>query len=444
MLGYAGFAGNLEAGVAAHHAGMVPAFKETVEELFALGLVKVVFATETLALGINMPARTVVLERLSKFTGETHELLEPGDYTQLTGRAGRRGIDTRGTAVVLHDYSVPFARVAGIAAAGSHPLRSSFRPTYNMAVNLVANYPQERAEELLNASFAQFRVEERRAQIENRVADREKDLAQFRAAAECDRGDIWEFVADTGSPDSTAQLLRDFAQGTLEGDVLTLTGAPKDRWVILARGWGASPRLLLLSSAAEVRRVRPEQLSLSVARIGAMALPEPVKTRETRYQRNVARQLSGWMAPEEDSVGPRLEGAEHPVGSCPDLADHLRWVRRASQVERDITRLRHRLGKSTEDIVAVFRSLLWLLQDWGYTKGWALTKRGERLRFVYNELDVLLAEAAERGVFDELGFAELAAFTSLFTFEARSSDVPGGWAHTYGRRTGERCHRPRE
>jgi ATP-dependent RNA helicase HelY len=145
VLGYDTWLEQLERGVAAHHAGMVPAFKEAVEDVFAAGLVKVVFATETLALGINMPARCVVLESLSRFTGDAHELLQPGDYTQLTGRAGRRGIDTRGSAVVLHSPYVPFEKVADIAGAGSHSLQSAFQPTYNMAVNLVANYDRSQA-----------------------------------------------------------------------------------------------------------------------------------------------------------------------------------------------------------------------------------------------------------------------------------------------------------
>src|SRR5206468_7683992 len=105
----------LAAGVATHHAGMLPLFKETVETLFEAGLVKVVFATETLSLGINMPAKTVVIEDLWKFSGERHELLTPGEYTQLTGRAGRRGIDPIGYAVVLYQQQVPFERVAGLA-----------------------------------------------------------------------------------------------------------------------------------------------------------------------------------------------------------------------------------------------------------------------------------------------------------------------------------------
>src|SRR5207253_5201390 len=127
----------LEAGVAAHHAGLVPPFKEAVEAAFTAGLVKVVFATETLAVGINMPARAVVIEKLSKFTGERHEFLTPGEYTQLTGRAGRRGIDVVGYAIVLWSPFVPFDQVAGLASRRTYALSSSFRPTYNMAANLV-------------------------------------------------------------------------------------------------------------------------------------------------------------------------------------------------------------------------------------------------------------------------------------------------------------------
>ena len=101
VLGYYEWREGLLRGLAAHHAGMLPIFRHTVEELFTAGLVKAVFATETLALGINMPARTVVLERLVKFNGEQHAPLTPGEYTQLTGRAGRRGIDVEGHAVVI-------------------------------------------------------------------------------------------------------------------------------------------------------------------------------------------------------------------------------------------------------------------------------------------------------------------------------------------------------
>src|SRR5919199_1447424 len=136
VLGYDDFAEALERGIAAHHAGMLPTFKEIVEELFVRGLVKAVFATETLALGINMPARSVVLEKLTKWNGETHADVTPGEYTQLTGRAGRRGIDVEGHAVVLWTPGFDPIHLAGLASTRTYPLRSSFRPSYNMAVKL--------------------------------------------------------------------------------------------------------------------------------------------------------------------------------------------------------------------------------------------------------------------------------------------------------------------
>src|SRR5579875_3041736 len=159
VLGYWEWRDALRRGFAAHHAGLVPAFKETVEDLFVRGLVKAVFATETLALGINMPARTVVLERLTKFNGEQHADITPGEYTQLTGRAGRRGIDVEGHAVVLWGPEVDPGRLGGLASTRTYPLRSSFRPSYNMAVNLVGQMGRTAARQLLESSFAQFQAD---------------------------------------------------------------------------------------------------------------------------------------------------------------------------------------------------------------------------------------------------------------------------------------------
>ena len=195
VLKYGQFLAGLENGVAAHHAGLVPPFKEAVEHCFERGLVKAVFATETLSLGINMPARSVVIEKLSKFTGERHEFLTPGEYTQLTGRAGRRGIDEVGYAVVLWSPFVPFDQVAGLASKRTYALTSSFRPTYNMACNLVRRCAPEEAHHLLNLSFAQFRSDADVVRLEAQLERVQTLLAEARAEAECDRGDLREYRA---------------------------------------------------------------------------------------------------------------------------------------------------------------------------------------------------------------------------------------------------------
>jgi ATP-dependent RNA helicase HelY len=162
VLGYYEWREALLRGIAAHHAGLLPVFRHTVEELFTAGLIRAVFATETLALGINMPARTVVLERLVKYNGEQHLPLTPGEYTQLTGRAGRRGIDVEGHAVVLWhpgEETTQPAEVAGLASTRTFPLRSSFAPSYNMTINLVNRVGTEQAHRLLEQSFAQYQAD---------------------------------------------------------------------------------------------------------------------------------------------------------------------------------------------------------------------------------------------------------------------------------------------
>ncbi|MFT4229063.1 MAG: DEAD/DEAH box helicase [Microbacterium sp.] len=195
VLGYWEWRENLERGVAAHHAGLLPAFKEVVEELFQRKLVKVVFATETLALGINMPARTVVLEKLEKFNGEARVAITSGEYTQLTGRAGRRGIDVEGHAVVQWTEGMDPQQVAALASRRTYPLNSSFRPTYNMAVNLIDRFGRAKAREILESSFAQFQADRAVVGLARQVRDAEESLAGYAQAMTCDRGDFTDYSA---------------------------------------------------------------------------------------------------------------------------------------------------------------------------------------------------------------------------------------------------------
>ena len=195
VLGYGEWLTGLQRGVAAHHAGMLPTFKEVVEELFSAGLVRVVFATETLALGINMPARTVVIEKLDKWNGETHAQLTPGEYTQLTGRAGRRGIDVEGHAVVLWQPGIDPEAVGGLAGTRTYPLNSSFRPSYNMAVNLTGQVGRDRAAALLESSFAQFQADRGVLDLTRQVRRNREAIAELAGKMACDRGDFVEYAA---------------------------------------------------------------------------------------------------------------------------------------------------------------------------------------------------------------------------------------------------------
>ena len=193
VLGYWEWLDGLQRGVAAHHAGMLPAFKEVVEELFQKKLVKAVFATETLALGINMPARTVVLEKLEKFNGEARVPITSGEFTQLTGRAGRRGIDVEGHSVIQWADGLDPQAVASLASRRTYPLNSSFKPTYNMAVNLIDQFGRHRTREILESSFAQFQADRAVVDLAQKVRTQQESLAGYKKSMTCHLGDFTEY-----------------------------------------------------------------------------------------------------------------------------------------------------------------------------------------------------------------------------------------------------------
>lgn len=425
VLEYDRWMATLEAGVAAHHAGLVPAFKETVEELFKRGLIRVVFATETLALGINMPARSVVIENLSKFNGESHELLQPGDYTQLTGRAGRRGIDVEGFGVVLHSPFVKFRQVTEIASVGAHELKSSFRPTYNMTANLVANYSEYRAMELLSASFAAFQREDRKAENADRIEALEHQLEKEESQAACERGDVEEYLAMVEAAPATHR--RDGIASLLgPGTVVDVQGGARDgRYVVLKKlaSKSGGARYLVLSTSGRVSTIGYRQIPDQSEKVGHLELPQPFKPRDRRFIQDTVRLLRK-VPPRKNDRSPRAHlTVDHPVADCPDAAHHVSALRRARRLRIRLEQSRSMRRASGHGLVEEFTSIVELLTRLDYLDGWSLTPRGTRLRRVYNEVDLLVTEAVERGLLYGLDIAELASLASVFVYEPRS-DTP--------------------
>src|SRR5438105_3084915 len=301
-LGYYELREALAAGVASHHAGMLPVFKETVEQLFAEGLVRVVFATETLSLGINMPARTVVIEDLWKFSGEHHELLTPGEYTQLTGRAGRRGIDEIGYAVVLYQTQVPFERVAGLASTRTYELRSSFRPSYNMAVNLVRNYTIDEAHHLLNSSFAQFLADRSVVTFERQLERDRAYLEGYRRSMACDRGDFSEYWAlreraariredaRRGRDPRRGQDVRRALVALQPGDVLFLPSARRRSLAVVIGNREGRPTVL--TQDRRYFRLSAAEFDEPPRAVAHLDLPRSGSARSARYRRDLAAQLA--------------------------------------------------------------------------------------------------------------------------------------------------------
>ncbi|MEO6120803.1 MAG: helicase-related protein, partial [Acidimicrobiales bacterium] len=439
VLGYAPWLAGLEAGLAAHHAGLVPPFKEAVEACFSAALTKVVFATETLALGINMPARSVVIEKLSKFNGEQHEPLTAGEYTQLTGRAGRRGIDEVGYAVVLWSPFVPFDQVAGLASNRAYALSSSFRPTYNMAANLIRRYGPEEARHLLNLSFAQYGADAEVVRLEAQLQSTRSAIATAKMAAECERGDVGEYRAQlrTAPSRSGASLaaVTEALRRVRPGDVLVMPGGEGGGRVAVlttAQRRGGDVRLSALTVDRRRLNLAPRDFPAPPRVVGRIELPKPFAPANSGYQRAVALALARARVRTDSPPRPaqRRERAPrtHPVARCPDAAGHLRAAERAEQLSRDAERLERRVAARTDSLARQLDGVLGLLGGRGYVAGWALTESGERLARVYHECDLLIADALDAGLLDGLDPAELAGLTSVFTFERRRpGPAPAPW-----------------
>ena len=459
VLGYHDWAEGLARGVAAHHAGLLPTFKEVVETLFSQGLVKVVFATETLALGINMPARSVVLEKLSKWNGETHADITPGEYTQLTGRAGRRGIDVEGHATVLWQPGLDPRAVAGLASTRTYPLRSSFKPSYNMAVNLVRQVGRETARELLESSFAQFQADKAVVGLARQQRKGEEGLQGYREATECDRGDFLEYaglrrrLSDREGSLAKARRAdrRDQAVSSLEGlKVGDVIAVPSGRWAGLAlvidpgvRSERDGPRPLVLTADRHARRLSMVDFPTPVQSLMRLRVPKSFNARNPQQRRDLASTLrtkAGHLdlsrEPKRDR-GPAGHGddgevhelrrrlREHPCHQCPEREDHARWAERYFKLRQEVQSLQRRIEQRTNTIARQFDRVCEVLEDLDYLHGDTITPGGERLMRIYTEMDLVAAECLRQGLWDDLDPAELAAALSALVYESRRPDDAG-------------------
>jgi len=442
VLGYDELFEGLTRGVAAHHAGMIPPFKEIVEDLFKQGLIKIVFATETLALGINMPARTVVIESLMKFTGEKHEMITPGQYTQLSGRAGRRGIDELGHSVVLLQRFASFDQISRLASTRTYPLLSSFTPSYNMAVNLMRNYDRSEAEHLVNSSFAQFQADREVVELEQTRARLDGYLASYREKASCEYGDIGSYVElqrrVKETQEQRGRASRDAVAGALSalrpGDVVDLPGGKRrGRHVVIdvSEGQDRGPRLQVMSEERAVTWLQPYNLSAPPRVAGRLRLPPAFQPKDARSRRLLARRLSRLHVERspQDSVAEEasddLQRAleEHPSKACPELNRHLHFWRRAVKLEREVAGIERRVSRRSQTLSRRFERVLEVLYRLGCVSGWALTPKGETLARIYNESDLLVVEALEEGIFEGLDSAELAGLLSSLVYETRGPEM---------------------
>ena len=448
-------------GLAAHHAGMLPIFRHTVEELFTAGLVKAVFATETLALGINMPARTVLLEKLVKFNGEQHMPLTPGEYTQLTGRAGRRGIDVEGHAVVLWHPDVDPAEVAGLASTRTFPLRSSFAPTYNMTINLVNQMGPTQAHKLLESSFAQYQADRSVVGLVRAVERGERILDEIAGELGGHDAPILDYVrlrlqiSERERAQSRASRLQrrraanDALAALRRGDIITITHGRRGGLAVVLESDRDSddPRPLVLTEHRWAGRISSADYSGASEPLGSMPLPKRVEHRNPRMRRDLASALRSASAgldvpsakgkrsgpPKERDVDPELAGLRyelnrHPAHGMAEREAKARLAERYLRIERDNEQIRQKIAAATNSLARTFDRIVVLLTERGFIDANdgdpRVTDDGRLLARIYSESDLLVAECLRSGTWEGLDAAELAAVVSSVLYESRG-DAPG-------------------
>ncbi|MGW5239633.1 DEAD/DEAH box helicase [Monashia sp. NPDC004114] len=459
VLGYWDFVDGITRGFAAHHAGMLPTFREIVEELFTDGRIRAVFATETLALGINMPARTVVLEKLVKFNGESHVDVSPAEYTQLTGRAGRRGIDIEGHAVVIWNRGLDPAAVAGLASTRTYPLRSSFRPTYNMAVNLVRQFGRDTASEILETSFAQFQADRAVVGFVRTVRRNEEALAGYAESMHCHLGDFSEYAAirneirtleKEGAKQRSASM-RAAAAVSLEslkiGDIVRIPAGRHAGLAVVVMpnrgGKGDAPSPSVVTEDHHLRRLTLHDVPGPIEPLGTMRVPKQFNAKNPKARRDLAATMRATMphdppprrrsAPAEDPTEARVDALRrrlkaHPCHQCPDRENHARWAERWWRLRRETDGLQRKIEGRTNSVAKTFDRICDLLVEMGYLGegGQTVTAEGDRLRQLYTEKDLIAAESLREGIWRRLDAPSLAAVVSTLVHEPRREE--GGLA----------------
>lgn len=374
----------LRRGVAMHHAGMLPYAKETVEQLFQRGAIKVVFATETLSLGLNMPARSCVISTFTKFDGTAFAPLTSSELTQLMGRAGRRGIDTLGHGVILKESDVDVRDIYDAALSGEFAVVSKFAPTYGMVLSLLRTRTAADAEALLQRSFGQFQATRERELWTHRKSNLGERLADLKRRrfrhprVPCTERTLTQFLHVSAELTEARNALR---------------RQRREHWRSGRRGRGA---------------LDPGQRH------------EALKRRANTLQRRVN---------------------ESPCPRCPYLAEHRSHRRQVEETQHTLDAGQAELEDASTRFIREFRALRAVLRDAGFLDGDTITELGHLAEVLYGESALLVAGAVVAGTFDGLLPEELAATLVMLVAEDRGRDRPTASRRRFPTAAVERCHR---
>ncbi|MGJ9551303.1 DEAD/DEAH box helicase [Actinotignum sp. GS-2025b] len=437
----------LERGYGAHHAGVFPAIKELTERLMERGLLSIVYATGTLALGIDMPVRTVVLEELQRWDGHGFVDLNATEYTQLIGRAGRRGRDTVGYGVVLADSETDPEHLADLASGRVEPLISAFQPSYNTVTNLLARMSYAAARDLMGRSFAQFQrnaelggLAARRARIQRRVETEETRLS-------CSRGDLLDYLRLRGNAGRAAKAERKAAKRRYRERIAKSFAAVRQGYVyayaigtdlVYALVLSAAPdRVRVIDWFGDLAWLYEDSLASEMREIGPVTVPFGMSTKKPTVREQIAEDildlvggradlgidrdlLASWArfaTPRDPKV------AAHPVASCPHLYAHLdeaqTWVslhHRIEEIDQRIAAFTDSAGREFDATAAVLREVGVLQGD---NDAIRMGPGAAQLRELHTEADLLMYQCLAQLPEGSLDAPALAGWVSMFLADDR-------------------------
>ena len=450
VLGIESWIKALERGIAAHHAGLLPLMKETVEKLFSMGLIRLVYATETLALGINMPARSVVIESLQKWNGVEHVRLSAGEFTQLSGRAGRRGIDVEGHVVVSGRRDIAPEEVAALASKRTYPLVSAVHPTYNMVVNLLAHSTRQATRKVLESSFAQFQADSSVVHLAQSARALERELDCLGEGVDCSRGNAQEYFS---MRDRLARLEKEASRerslqrkqqdqelfrSLKPGQVFDIGSKRKaHRYLVLElqHSAGLRPLLRTLGADARLHTLSGDDLSGALELVAHLRVPPSEALRRhrgreewaqwirtLRSERKGGKKALDSLPIDAEISQLRMAIKSHPVHSCPHREEHARaghnWARKNAEYEK----LLKRIDGRTNSVAQQFDRVCEVLDRMGFLKNDLVTDSGQLLRRIFGDRDLIVVEALRRGVWDRLSAPELAAIVSTCVYQSRGEE----------------------
>lgn len=457
----------LTRGIAAHHAGILPAWKGLVEELFTRGLVKVVFATETLAAGVNMPARTTVISSLSKRTDQGHRLLRASEFLQMSGRAGRRGMDERGNVVCVQTRFEGAKEAAYLATQESDPLVSQFTPTYGMVLNLLQRQTIEEARSLLERSFAQYLANQKLIPEQKAIAQLTQEMARIdvqiapipreyfnqyeklQAHLKEERR-ILKYLERQAKHDRAPAIHAAISQAQ-SGDLLYLKGkyvtvssplaavlvetvaspgqpplficlGEDNRWYVATQGDVVSVGEVLLPQAAIAPIHPPEDLEL-----------KPGKRRKgDETTAEIAQRMEAITPPQFDPPEVEAQKAKiqaiqqrlntHPLQQWGQPKELLKIYSDRQQIQEELERHQANTRENQSQHWREFLDICEVLEIFGALENYQPTSLGETAAAIRGDNELWLGLALRSGYFDELSPAYLASACCALVTETPRPD----------------------